>query len=101
MFLVASLFQPAILAIAKTSILILLRRIFILKAFRLATDALLVIVLAWFVAIEVSNATICLPLESRWDPEIPAHCGNETALNQASPIPVSIISPRCADRVIG
>lgn len=88
MFLAASLFQPAILAISKISVLILLRRLFVLRGFRIATDLLLAIVVAWFVAIEISNATICLPIDFlRWNPDVPAHCGDETALNQASPIP--------------
>ena len=87
MFLTASLFQPLILAVAKMSVLVLLRRIFVLRGFRIATDVLMVIVVCWGIAIEVSNATICLPLTSRWDPSVPAHCGNQTALNQAAPIP--------------
>ena len=79
--------QPPILALSKISILLLLRRIFVTPRFRTTTNVLLIIVIAWFLAVEVADGAICLPLNSRWDSSIPAHCGDVVALNQASPIP--------------
>ena len=87
MFYTTSMTQPVILMLSKVSILLLLRRIFTTPAFRHTTTVLLVIVCAWFVAVETADGTICLPLNSRWNPMIAGHCGDQVALDQGSPIP--------------
>lgn len=79
--------QPFVLASAKISLLILLYRIFIIKTFRITVLVLMAVVGVWYVAITLAGALICLPVKSRWHPDIPGHCGNQYILNIIDPIP--------------
>ena len=39
------------------------------------------------IAISFAVAFICSPVESSWNPDVPAHCGNQYLLNIIDPIP--------------
>ena len=86
-FYSASLLQPCCLASAKLSILLLLHRVFITKVFRTTSRVLMVIVASWWISITFAVAFVCTPVSSRWDPNVPGHCGNQYLLNIIDPIP--------------
>ena len=79
--------QPCLLASSKLSILILLYRIFITKAFRTTALALMAIVASWWISITFAVVFICSPVKSQWNPDVPGHCGNQYLLNVIDPIP--------------
>lgn len=79
--------QPCLLASAKASILILLYRIFITRAFRITAIILLFIVAAWWTAITLASALICSPIETAWNPNVQGKCGNQYILDIIAPIP--------------
>ncbi|MCJ1404089.1 hypothetical protein MMC11_007314 [Xylographa trunciseda] len=86
-FFAASLMQPCLLASTKVSVLILLRRVFITRAFRRTAEILMAIVIGWYIAISLATVFICSPINSLWNPEVPGHCGNQYLLNIVDPIP--------------
>ena len=83
-----SLLQPCILALAKVSILILLRRIFFIsKAFQRVANTVIAVVILWYLTVTLTLVFICMPVRSHWDPEVPAHCGNQYLVAVIHPIP--------------
>ncbi|KAL8786446.1 MAG: hypothetical protein Q9213_002762 [Squamulea squamosa] len=79
--------QPCLLASAKISILILLHRIFITPAFRIAAIVLMFIITAWFIALTLASALICSPIETAWNPNVQGKCGNQYIMDIIAPIP--------------
>lgn len=67
--------------------MILLRRIFITRGFQRVANTLIAVVVLWYLAITLAVVFICTPVKSHWDPEIPAHCGNQYLLDVIDPIP--------------
>lgn len=68
--------HPCLLATAKISVLVLLYKIFITRAFRITVITFIAIVLAWWVSNTLGAALLCQPVSSHWDPNTPGHCGN-------------------------
>ena len=83
----ATLLQICVLASSKTSILILLYRIFITKAFRRTVLVLMAIVATWWIATSFAVAFICSPVRSQWNSNVPGHCRNQYLLDIIDPIP--------------
>ena len=81
------LIQPSVLASSKISVLILLHRIFVTRAFQLTARVLLALVVGWYLAVFLADAFICIPVSSNWDPKVPGHCGNRYILNIIAPLP--------------
>ena len=80
--------QTSALALTKLSILILLRRIFVIRAFRITVWILGGIIVAWWIAITIGNALICFPQGSPWKPNLKtAACADRRLMNEVAPIP--------------
>ncbi len=86
-FFVGSVLQPTLLASAKISVLIFLRRIFVTRAFRWTANLLMVIVVCWCLSDALGGALICQPVKSSWDPNLPNDCGNRYVFNIIGPLP--------------
>ncbi len=60
--------------LVKISIVLMYRRIFVGVGMRRATLIALLVLIAWGIALIVSLAMICLPIEALWDPTVQGHC---------------------------
>ena len=71
--------SPVILGLLKSSICILLARIFFVRPFQVAVRVVMGICIAWTV-MSILTFFICTPLSSNWAPQRPGgHCGNQKA----------------------
>ena len=72
---------------AKLSVLLQLKRIFVIPWFRKLMYVLLTVVGVWWLGSLLAYALICIPPKANWDPTIPHHCGNAHILNVLDPLP--------------
>ncbi|KAI9799628.1 MAG: hypothetical protein M1833_003943 [Piccolia ochrophora] len=86
LFLAIQVSYASTIAAVKISILLFLKRIFITPSFRIATNIVGAIVVAWWIAMEVTNFASCRPLEVYWNRMLPGKCIDELAFFHANAI---------------
>ncbi|KXX75420.1 hypothetical protein MMYC01_207009 [Madurella mycetomatis] len=62
--------------LAKISVCLMYRRIFSTQQFRRACLILMAVSTAWFIATQVANLVMCIPIESFWIRTMPGRCLN-------------------------
>lgn len=73
--------QTCLLASAKTSILILLYRLFATKTLRVTALLLMAVVFCWWIGTTVAGTLLCLPLRALLDPRVHGRCGNACVMS--------------------
>ena len=81
------LLQVTSLAVAKISLLIFLKRIFVTPRFGITVIVLEAMVVAWWMGNFFGNIFRCTPVRKAWIPDTQGHCGSQLQYNIATPIP--------------
>lgn len=53
----------------------------------MAVKVIGIIIILWWIGTILADTLLCIPVEHNWNPEIPAHCGNQQLLAIIPPIP--------------